>query len=95
MPSRRTTPKGYDHARQLRKQPTPAERLLWTHLRDNKLLGVSFRRQHAIGEYVTDFCSPKMKLIIELDGSPHQEQHIYDNQRTEYLSSQGYKVIRF
>lgn len=95
MPPPRTTPKGYEHARQLRKEPTPAERKLWTHLRRNQLLGVNFRRQHAIGPYVPDFCSPKMKLIIELDGSPHLEQQEYDAQRTEYLESQGYKVIRF
>ena len=61
----------------------------------NKLGGVKFRRQHAIGKYAVDFCSVKRKLTIELDGSQHLEQSEYDIQRTAYLESQGYKVIRF
>ncbi len=57
--------------------------------------GVRFRRQHAIGSFVTDFCAPRNKLIIELDGSQHLEQEEYDKERTDYLEAQGYKVIRF
>ncbi len=95
MPPRRTTPKGYENARKLRKEPTPAEGKLWAYLRGNKLNGINFRRQHAIGNYVPDFCSPKAKLVIELDGSQHLEQEEYDKERTKYLESQGYKVIRF
>ena len=64
-------------------------------LRRNNLKGVSFRRQHAIGKYVIDFVSVKLKLAIELDGSQHLEQAEYDLQRTAYLESLGYKVIRF
>lgn len=94
MPARRTTPKGYENARKLRKELTPAERKLWAYLRGDKL-GINFRRQHAIGNYITDFCSPKAKLIIELDGSQHLEQEEYDAERTKYLEAQGYKVIRF
>lgn len=94
MPPRRTTPKGYENARKLRKELTPAERKLWAYLRGDNL-GVNFRRQHAIGNYITDFCSPKAKIIIELDGSQHLEQAEYDNERTQYLESQGYQVIRF
>ena len=71
------------------------ERRLWVVLRGNKLNGVSFRRQHAIGKYVVDFCSVKRKLAIELDGNQHLEQSEYDNQRTAYLESLRYKVIRF
>ena len=94
MPPRRTTPKGYENARKLRKELTPAERKLWAYLRGNKL-GVNFRRQYAVGNYIADFCSPKAKLIIELDGSQHLEQQAYDTERTKYLEAQGYKVIRF
>ncbi len=94
MPARRTTSKGYDTARKLRKELTPAEAKLWAYLRNNQL-GVSFRRQHAIGNYVPDFVCIKKKLIIELDGSQHLEQEEYDSERTKYLESQGYKVIRF
>jgi len=82
-------------AGELRRELTPAERKLWSVLRGNKLNGVSFRRQHAIGNYIVDFISIKKKLIIELDGSQHLEQTEYDNERTKYLESQGYRVVRF
>ena len=95
MPPRRTTPTGYEIARRLRKVPTPAEGKLWAYLRRNKLNGVYFRRQHAIGNLVPDFCSIKHKLIIELDGSQHLDQEEYDTERTKYFEARGYKVIRF
>jgi len=76
------------------KGPTPAERKLWAYLRGNKLNGVNFRRQHAIGSFVPDFCAIKEKLVIELDGSHHLEQEKYDEDRTRCLESQDYKVIR-
>lgn len=91
---RRSTPKIMHQAGELRKEPTPAERKLWSRIRNDQL-GINFRRQHAIGNYIPDFCSPKAKLIIELDGSRHLEQEEYDTERTKYLESEGYKVIRF
>ena len=94
MPAKRTTPKGYERARQLRKNLTPAEAKLWAYLR-GKRLRVSFRRQHAVGPYIADFCCIKKKLIIEVDGSQHLAQSEYDAARTKYLESQRYKVIRF
>jgi very-short-patch-repair endonuclease len=54
-----------------------------------------FRNQHAIGNYIVDFCALRRKLIIELDGSQHLEQEEYDTERTEFLKSKGYKVLRF
>ena len=69
----RSNPKIKHQAIQLRKDPTPAERKLWSRIRNDQL-GVTFRRQHAVGNYVPDFCSPKAKLIIEMDGSQHLEQ---------------------
>jgi len=101
MPPKRSTPKILHRAGELRKELTPAERKLWAHLRLLREDGVRFRRQHAIGAFITDFppsgtmCAPRSKLIIELDGSEHLEQEDYDNERTNYLESQGYKVIRF
>lgn len=95
MPPRRSTPKILHRAGELRKQTTPAEKKLWLYLRRMRKDGICFRRQHAIGNYVTDFCAPRKKLIIELDGSHHLEQQEYDRRRTEYLESQGYEVIRF
>ena len=95
MPAKRTTPKGYKHARELRKVPTLAEIKLWAHLRGGRLNGVKFKRQHAIGQYIPDFCSIKHRLIIELDGSQHIEQEEYDNERTAFFTSKGYRVLRF
>ena len=92
--SQRSNPKLKHQAIELRKESTPAERKLWSRIRNDQL-GVTFRRQHAIGKYIPDFCSPKAKLIIELDGSQHLEQQEYDEERTKYLELQGYKVIRF
>jgi very-short-patch-repair endonuclease len=95
MPPKRSNSKTMHRAGELRREPTPAERKLWAYLRRNKLNGVNFRRQHAIGNFITDFVSIKMKLVIELDGSQHLEQEEYDIERTKYLESQGYKVVRF
>jgi len=95
MPAKRSNSKTMHRAGELRKELTPAESKLWAHLRGNKLNGVSFRRQHAIGNYIVDFVSIKKKLVIELDGSQHLEQEAYDIERTRYLESQGYKIIRF
>jgi len=92
--SQRSNPKLKHQAIELRKESTPAERKLWSRIRNDQL-GVTFRRQHAMGKYIPDFCSPKAKLIIELDGSQHLEQQEYDEERTKYLELQGYKVIRF
>jgi len=81
-------------ARQLRNEPTDAEKLLWLQLRKDQL-GFRFRRQLAIGAYIVDFACPVKNIIIELDGGQHVEQVAYDHARTEFLESQGYKVLRF
>jgi len=90
----RSNPKTRTRAIELRKELTPAERKLWAVIRNDQL-GVNFRRQHAIGNYIPDFVCIEKKLIIELDGSQHLEQEEYDEERTKYLESLGYKVIRF
>ena len=92
---KRTTPKVFGHAKILHRNMTPAEAKLWTHLRAHRLKDVHFRNQHAIGNYVVDFCAPRRKLIIELDGSQHLEQEEYDIERTAFLESKGYRVLRF
>jgi len=91
---KRSNSKTKHRAIELRKDPTPAERKLWSFIRNDQL-GVTFRRQHAVGKYIPDFCCSKAKLIIELDGSQHLEQEEYDDERTKYLESLGYKVVRF
>jgi very-short-patch-repair endonuclease len=90
----RSNSKTRTRAIELRKELTPAERKLWAVIRNDQL-GVSFRRQHAIGKYIPDFVCVKKKLIIELDGGQHMEQTEYDAERTRFLESQGYRVIRF
>jgi very-short-patch-repair endonuclease len=87
--SKRSNPKTKHQAIQFRKKSTPAERKLWSRIRDDQM-GVTFRRQHAVANYIPDFCCPKVKLIIELDGSQHLEQAEYDEQRTKYLNTLGY-----
>jgi very-short-patch-repair endonuclease len=92
---KRTTPKIFGHAKQLRRNMTEAEAKLWKHLRAHHMGDVHFRKQHAIGNYIVDFCAPRRKLIIELDGSQHMEQEEYDKERTAFLESKGYRVLRF
>jgi len=69
--------------------------VLWRVLRDRQLSGLKFRRQHAIGPFVTDFCCSSCKLIVELDGAIHDHQGEQDQARTEYLQQLGYRVVRF
>lgn len=73
---------------------TDAERKLWNHLRNRQLGGLKFRRQHPIGKYVVDFICFEKDIVIEVDGSQHLENRIYDAERTECLEKQGFKVIR-
>ena len=95
MTEKRSTPKIMKRAGELRLHPTPAEAKLWSCLRAHRLSGVGFRRQHAIGNYIADFCAPGKMLIVELDGSQHLQQAPYDAERTRYFESVGYKVTRF
>ncbi|MDI6697267.1 MAG: endonuclease domain-containing protein [Anaerolineales bacterium] len=92
---KRTTPKIFARSKQLHRNMTPAEAKLWTRLRAHRLTGVHFRNQHAIGNYVVDFCAPRRKLIIELDGGQHLAQQEYDAERTAFLEAKGYRVLRF
>ncbi len=92
---KRTTPKIFGHAKELHRNPTPAEVKLWARLRAHRMEDVHFRNQHAIGNYIVDFCAPRRKLIVELDGSQHLEQQEYDSERTAFLESKGYRVLRF
>ena len=84
-------------ARELRAKQTDAESLLWELLRDRKLAGAKFRRQHQFGEYITDFFCNDAKLVVECDGAPHAtpERRKIDQKRDAYLKSQGLTVLRF
>jgi primosomal protein N' (replication factor Y) len=83
-----------DFARALRRSMTDAERKLWFHLRNRAFMGHKFRRQQPIGPYVADFVCIERRLIVEADGGQHSNAHA-DNQRTRYLRSRGYRVLRF
>ena len=92
---KRTTSKIFARAKELHRNMSPAEAKLWKYLRAHRMDNVHFRNQHAIGNYIVDFCAPRKKLIIELDGSQHLDQAEYDEERTKYLETRGYKVLRF
>jgi very-short-patch-repair endonuclease len=80
----------------LRNGSTKEERLLWKYLK-NKQLGARFRRQFGIGHYITDFCCPGKRIIIELDGSQHYYENglEYDKVQDSYLKELDYTVLRF
>ncbi|QYK50161.1 MAG: endonuclease domain-containing protein [Anaerolineales bacterium] len=84
-----------ERARELRKQPTKAEAMLWDALRNRQLEGHKFRRQYSIDHYIVDFCCPEHKLVIEVDGEVHIGQEEYDQARTQTLNDFGFRVIRF
>jgi very-short-patch-repair endonuclease len=78
----------------LRRNATEAERRLWALLRDRRLAGAKFRRQHPIGPYVADFACTKWRLVVEADGGQHAGS-APDRERTGWLSGQGWRVLRF
>ncbi len=81
-------------AKEMRNNPTRAEKALWGHLR-NKKLGVKFRQQHVVNKFIVDFCCIEKALIIEVDGEIHKNQKEADAQRTKILEQEGYRIIRF
>lgn len=85
-----------EHARSNRTYPTDAEYVLWQYLRKSQL-GVKFRRQHAINDYIVGFVCLDQMLVIEVDGGYHEnpDQKQQDEQRSEILEQYGYRVIRF
>lgn len=86
-----------EHRKALRNNATAAEALLWTYLKDSQLDGRKFRRQHSVGAYILDFYCPSESLAIELDGHHHftPEGNSADEERTNYLSQHGIRVLRF
>jgi len=84
-------------AKELRKEETEAEKILWEKLNKNQMLGLQFRRQHPINMYIADFYCAKLKLVIEVDGNIHEipEYQDHDIGRSEILNDFGITVIRF
>ena len=84
------------NSKELRQNQTDTESILWHYLRNRSLNNIKFRRQVPIGKYIADFVCMEKRLVVELDGSQHLENNNleYDEKRTQYLNSLGYKVIR-
>ena len=79
----------------MRHEPVTAEKLFWRSIRDRRLGGFKFKRQYLIGRYIVDYVCLEKKLIVELDGSPHENRVEYDMARDRFLESQNYRVLRF
>ncbi|MBW7996972.1 MAG: endonuclease domain-containing protein [Candidatus Glassbacteria bacterium] len=87
-------PKLKQFARELRKNSTLAEVLLWQRLRNKQFHGLDFHRQKPIDEYVVDFFCPKLKLVIEVDGHSHDLKQAEDEKRQSRLEALGFMVVR-
>jgi len=87
----------FEFSKALRKAQTEAEDIIWQELRNRKLLGFKFRRQHPLNKYIADFYCYEAKLVIEIDGGIHNqlENREYDKNRSHELQRIGIEVIRF
>jgi very-short-patch-repair endonuclease len=95
QPSDRHNPRPYAIARRLRRELTPAEKILWGQLRNRRFAGFKFRRQQPIDRYVADFFCAAARLVVELDGESHVGKDVHDATRQAYLETQGLRVVRF
>jgi len=91
----RTLAQIQQRARELRQEMTPAEKLLWSRLRNKQLKGLKFRRQHPLGPFIADFYCAARRLVVEIDGDIHDLQPERDAARTEQFKRYGYRLIRF
>ena len=84
-------------AKKLRKNSTQQEQKLWSLLKSKQYKNLKFKRQQPIGHYIVDFICREKWLIIEIDGGQHNQDNniVYDEERTKYLESKGFKIIRF
>lgn len=95
---KRITPEPYlTFSRNLRKNQTPWEKILWQRLRAGRFYNFKFKRQVVIGKYIVDFCCNEKMLIVELDGSQHNTElgKLTDLQKQNYLVKEGYTVLHF
>ncbi len=83
-----------ERAMQLRREMTPAEKKLWHSLKTNKLNGLHFRRQQVIDGFIVDFFCYEAGLIVEVDGSIHETQREYDEERSRIFAARGLRVLR-
>src|SRR6266498_2787428 len=83
-----------ERARELRRNMTPSEKILWEKLRHNRLKGLQFRRQQIIDSYIVDFYCHSKALVVEVDGDIHDLQKDYDLERDNHLIARGFHVLR-
>ncbi|HEV7313888.1 endonuclease domain-containing protein [Sphingopyxis sp.] len=88
-------PRDTPRAKELRNAASPAERALWRCLSGRKIGGWKFSRQMPVGPYFADFLCREAQLIVELDGYSHDMRQAYDRRRDQWLSENGYRVVRF
>ena len=81
-------------ARELRREMTEEEGMLWQHLRGNRLQGFHFRRQQVIDGFIADFYCHAAGLVVEVDGGVHRDQREYDSARDRVLRAQGLRILR-
>ncbi|MGH7548076.1 MAG: endonuclease domain-containing protein [Gemmatimonadales bacterium] len=93
---RPTSPRKLQRARELRQDLTLAERRAWDLLRNRRMLGLKFRRQHVLAGFIVDFYCAKLGLVLEINGPGHTSttQSDYDAARTAHLETRGLRVIR-
>jgi very-short-patch-repair endonuclease len=85
----------YPRARSLRQNMTGAERRVWQMLRSRQMNGYKFRRQVPIGRYIADFVCHEARLIVEIDGGQHDPSSSKEAERSRFLQSEGYRILRF
>lgn len=90
----RVSPGKVQRAKDLRRDMTPAERLLWAELRTGKLNGLHFRRQQIIDGFIADFYCHAAGLVVELDGSSHHDLADYDAERDRVIAARGVRILR-
>jgi very-short-patch-repair endonuclease len=83
-----------ERAKELRKNMTPAEKILWEKLRHNRLHGLQFRRQQIVNPYIVDFYCHAKALVVEVDGDIHDLQKEYDMERSRHLTTCGFRMLR-
>jgi len=93
IPGQKINPEKLQRARELRREMTPAEKMLWQALRGNQLGGLHFRRQQIIAGFIVDFYCHAAGLVIEIEGEIHQQQQEYDAERDKVLSEMGLRVL--
>ncbi|MBK6645176.1 MAG: DUF559 domain-containing protein [Anaerolineales bacterium] len=94
IPGQKVTKEKLQRAKELRRDMTPAEKILWEELRANKL-GIHFRRQQIIAGFIVDFYCHKSALVVEVDGDVHDLQKEEDERREKVLAEMGLRIVRF